>query len=190
MRETMPRTFNELCTQLNLQHHYNSPNQLETLEQWCADNISHDRKFYGSSEERYNDYLNLAQEYLDDFVPFVARNTSLPIAQLENMTVMQYAAFRGFDHFLHQVATQVQPEQLNYPTPAGGYPAFSCITGGYYHTVNTLLNYGASPTIANGMGKFPLQCTLFMPMSVGENKEPVKAAKTQTFRLLQAKAPF
>jgi uncharacterized protein len=188
MRGIMALTFNELCKQLNLQSHYSSPKQLEALEQWCANNISQDRKFYGDPEERYERYLRLTKKYLDDFLSFTETNP-ITASFEDEMTVIQYAASKGFNYFLQKSCSTIQQEILNAQTPYRMTALHLAALGGYYQTVKTLLDFGARPTIANANGKFPLQCALFKSISFEEN-EAAWQAKIKTFKLLQEKAPF
>ena len=176
----MTKTYEQLTQTLNLTPHDQDGAQLHLLKQWCLEHVSED-----AFERTYTDYLDLARCYLDIFLPNIPANLADAIPVFNNMTVLQYAAYRGYDRFIQSSNTSLT-DIINSKTQVGMTPLHLAATNGHLHAVDVLLAVGASPRELNNYGEFPIQCSLFTPVWIDAD---YKNRKTVIFNVLKACAP-
>lgn len=181
----MALTFKELTQHLHLSDKPESQ-QVILLEQWCKDNISRDCDYAGTNEERYDKYSDLARDYLDKFLPSMPAEYGQIVDNFNHMNTIQYASYCGYDHYLAQLDKDMVTPVINAGNSAGLTPLHLAALRGHFHSVERLLNLGASPKLPNKENQYPLYSALFLPMIY----EPeLKKKKIAIYELLRSKAP-
>ena len=82
-----PMNFKQLCALLALEEGLNRANKKSALINWCQQHISSDLHFIGSDIEIYDQYYQLALNYVDNFLPHA----------LDNLSPIHYAARQGYN---------------------------------------------------------------------------------------------
>lgn len=153
----MPTTFKALKDELHLENE----KQLGILRDWCHTHISSDVEYDGSDADRYEEYLALAQAYLDRFLPNCTTDYKKRSADLSGLTAIQFAAYRGYDHYLSTLS-DLSPDIVNHPSPAGMTPLHLAASGGHPLIVDFLLSHGAIAIKTNIKKQLPLFTALLV----------------------------
>ena len=152
----------------------NDAMRLNALKDWCSEHISRDIHYTG--EASYSRYVQLAQEFLDLFIPSTQVNSTVIKAELDNLTPIQYAAYRGFDRFIES-SNHISENQLNEGHASKMTPLHLAGQLGHVHTVEVLLAKGADPTKKNELEEIPLHVALAISLSYTDqlkaNKETI-----------------
>ena len=177
----MTITFKTLCKTLQLE----SEQQYDAVKTWCERHVSTDISYGGSIPEQYLDYLSLARQYLDYFLPNAPDNSNEIIAQFNGMTRIQYAALNGYDHYISSL-TGVATDALNQAAAGGMTPLHLAAAGGFPHVINALLNFDADATKTNQRNQPPIFSALIVPMF---HDEALIGKKAWIFRKLNTAEP-
>lgn len=140
--------------------------------------------FAGSVNEQYEQYIELARRYLDEFLP-VSEQSDRPKSELDNLTPVQFAALHGFDHYLSGLENPSQ-EVINQQNEYGMRPLHLAAIHGHVHTIEALLSQGANPNLTNNVGQLPIATTLIVPIL---HEPDLLEKKNKIFELLKARAP-
>ncbi|HHF7398480.1 TPA: ankyrin repeat domain-containing protein [Legionella anisa] len=179
----MFNSFKTLYADLKLTPHYEKEAALTRLENWCTSYISQDISYTGSEEERYRSYLSLTQNFLDDFLAIVTKEAQ---TRFDGMNAIQYAAFKGYDHFLSQFVP-THPELLNEENKLGMTALHFAALKGHIHSVKVLLNANILPNKVNKDREFPIHSALFLANKMDQE---LKKRKIELFNILKNAAPF
>ena len=177
-------SFQKLCEYLNLTSSYKKQEQLVRLDDWCTSHISQDVSYTGTESERYKNYLSFAKNYLDHFLKEVTEEFLLQ-TNFEGMNAIQYAAFKGYNHFLALIA-QSHFHLLNEGNQAGMTALHLGALKGHIHSVKTLLEAKVLPNNANADREFPIHSALILTI----DNEELKKRKIELFHLLKQAAPY
>ncbi|KTC66646.1 Ankyrin repeat protein [Legionella adelaidensis] len=177
--------FERIMRELNLSEQYENEEGLDRLKKWCNENISQDIEYDGSSEEKYADYLDLARNYLENFLPNVPTDLSQKVSQFGNLNALQFAAQKGFHFFLKNLA-KIPENLVNEKDHNGMTPLNLAARQGNSLTIQALLEKGADLTLVSARKESPLQSVLFVPMWHSDNYLEKKNA---LFKELWKKAP-
>ncbi len=176
--------FKTLCEELGLHPECHDIKKLRILEKWCDENVSQDIRFIGSVSERYNDYLELARIYLDEFLPKIPPALDVCVPEFDGRNTIQEAAFSGLDRILSALAPT--GDCLNKPNPQTMTPLHIAAIEGRFHTLSVLLSLGADANLANKRMQLPIFSTLVMPVLY---ESDLKENKIKMFKLLKDKLP-
>jgi ankyrin repeat protein len=177
--------FDSLCKQLELDSTPSVEHKLQLLEDWCLHHISTDlRMKTGSVEERYEHYRELAQYFLDNFVPDIPQDLTSPVPAFEGKTTIEAAAYFGLDRFIVSLASS--PALINTPNSAGLSPLHTAAIEGNFNTVQVLLNLGADPAQKNKRLQMPVFNALQLPVLYEEEE---REDKIKIYNLLKETAP-
>ncbi|KTD18779.1 Ankyrin repeat protein [Legionella lansingensis] len=171
--------FKELSTQLNLNVEHDNNEQLQALEHWCYEHISRDIRYFGNVAEKRQSYLSLAKYYLDEFVGSIPKN-SAETPKFDNLNVIQYAAYRGYDHYLNSLS--LPKNKWDEATIAGMTPLHLAALQGHVHTVQVLLAKGANPNKENNNSQLPIHCALTVAIA---HESDLLKRKKDIFSLLK-----
>ncbi|MDI9819321.1 MULTISPECIES: ankyrin repeat domain-containing protein [unclassified Legionella] len=157
----------------------------QAFEQWCGENVSRDLRFSGSVDEQYNQYMNLAKAYLDEFLPNASGSLNKPVAFFDDNNPLEVASLHGLDRAIVSLAPG--PEVLNAVNPKNGMTALHyAALSGHVNTVTVLLSMDADVRKANNHLQLPIFSALVLPVL---QTEDLKKNKMAVFRLLKEKAP-
>ena len=179
----MSMTFEQLSKKLKL-YLLEDTMRLNVLKDWCREHISRDINYTG--ELSYSLYLQLAEEFLDRFIPYTQAHPTVITAEMDNLTPVQYAAYRGFDRFLES-SKHISEDQLNKGNASNMTPLHLAGQLGHVYTVDVLLAKGADPTKKNAREEIPLHVALAIPFSCTDQ---FKANKETIFRKLWQSNPI
>lgn len=181
----MSKTFNALCTELNINPEQGDSKALGVLAQWCHDNISTDIVYQeGDTTKKYKQYVNLTRQYLDEFLTTIPQNIDEQILKFKNMNALQYAAIQGYDYYLRSLL--LDSDKWNISNTAGMTLLHLAAAKGHIHTVETLLEKGANPTLLNNNLQPPIFSALFIPIS---HEKDIMKKKEAIFNTLKKSAP-
>lgn len=181
----MAKTFRDLLTELNITERFSDEAQLQSLTEWCSKNISTDMVYTGTPKEQYAAYIELAQTYLDKFLPkTVDLKTKSPV--LNHMTAIQYAAKMGYDRFIASLDSK-DPSIFNQQTSAGMTPIHLAALEGHLASATELLKLGAALNLANAKLEFPIYSALVLPQ---KHDEKLKERKKALYSLFAENAEF
>ena len=178
----MNMTYEQLFKELQLDL-LNDTMRLNALKTWCHQHLSRDIHYTG--EASYSRYVELARAFLDRFIPSTQVNSTEIKADLDNLTPIQYAAYRGFDRFIES-STPISEVQLNQGNASDMTPLHLAAQGGHVHTVAVLLAKGADLTKKNKLAELPIHAALAIPLS---HSEQLKKNKAIIFRKLWQSNP-
>ena len=167
----MNMTYEQLFKELQLDL-LNDTMRLNALKTWCHQHLSRDIHYTG--EASYSRYVELARAFLDRFIPSTQVNSTEIKADLDNLTPIQYAAYRGFDRFIES-STPISEVQLNQGNASDMTPLHLAAQGGHVHTVAVLLAKGADLTKKNKLAELPIHAALAIPLSHSEQLKKNKA---------------
>lgn len=173
----MPITLNG--TNVHFEANYKNEEQLNTLINWCEDNISKDIYYSGDVSEQYNQYYALVQSYIEHFLPHVSNNLTSPVSVFNGLNTLEYAVQCGYHIFLENLT--VSPQILNSINKNGMSLLHKSAVLGYFHTAEILLAKGANPYLLNRQNQNPIFQALFLPI---EYSEHFLAAKKNIFYTL------
>ena len=176
----MTMTFNLFCTEHQLSPSYENEEKLKTIESWCYNNISKDIRYTGALSKQYEQYLALAKNYLDGFLPYVSDNLESQVPQFEGLNPIQFAAKSGYDYFI-SIQSSPPVNAFNAANKNMMTPLHVSASIGYRHTVERLLTKGADAQIKNNQNQNPLYQALFLPIQYDPS---LKQTKEAIFRLL------
>jgi ankyrin repeat protein len=155
MRKNMSKTFTVLCEELGINPEQGEVTALERLETWCQENISLDIVYQqGDTGKRYQQYVNLAKHYLDEFLPHIPLALNAPIPGCKKMNALQYAAIQGYHRYFHTLL--LESAQWNTSNTGGMSLLHLAASKGNVHTVQILLEKGANPNQMNQHGQPPI----------------------------------
>lgn len=175
----MPTEFDKLCSELNINPNDVSEGGIASLKQWCLDHISQDDYVRDDAQ-----YLDLTRDYLDVFLPNSTKYSGNPVTEFNQMNVIQYAAYKGYDRFLQ--STPTLKNVINSKTNVGMTPLHLAAARGHVHAVEVLLASGARPTELNNKNEYPIKSALYTPVSIDPD---FKTRKEIIFNLLKDCAP-
>lgn len=177
----MTISFKTLCDT----HQFEAEAQLDSLQSWCHTHVSSDVHYHGGHSEQHAHGLALVKHYLDHFLANIPANIHESVAMFHHLTALQYAALKGYDHYILSCSTaSIGP--FNQETSAGMTPLHLAAAVGNLHAVYALLNRGADPVKTNKNGQMPLFSALFVPMLFDES---ILHQKKLIFRALNTAAP-
>lgn len=176
--------FTELCKKLGLNATYTDTSQLDALKKWCYDNVSQDLHFNQSNPEQYQNYMDLAKTYLDEFLPKRPTKLETCITEFEGRNMIQEIAYSGLDRLLSSL--KPSDHVLNMKDSMSMTPLHLAAISGHFYTVSVLLSLGANPTIANKSQQLPIFSALILPIIY---EDELKKNKIKIFQLLKDKAP-
>ena len=176
--------FITLCTNIGLDAEYADASHLHTLEQWCDENVSQDLRFHGGKTEQYQNYMELARIYLDEFCPKLPRELDTCVTEFDGRNTIQEAAYSGLDRLLSSLAPT--GDILNKANSKSMTPLHIAAISGHFHTISVLLSLGADAAIANKHQQLPIFSALILPVIY---EDELKENKIKIFRLLKDKAP-
>lgn len=177
--------FETLKEVLSLDSMRSAEERLRKLERWCFAEISTDIHFNtGSSEEQYSSYLQLAQAYLDDFVPIKPKDLGQIVPQFDNKTTLEVLAASGMDRVLKSLAPS--KELINTPNSFGMTLLHIAAIEGNFNTVVTLVGLGADPGKENKQLQLPVFSSLILPVYYEEEE---KENKIKIYQFLKETAP-
>ena len=159
----MTKSFADLCEELHLSPQFEHKSQLDTLENWCLQNMSQDLRVTGQHAERYSKYLALAKIYLDDFLANVPQNLAETLANFGHLNAIQYAAECGYNHFISKQST-LPGDLINEGDINGMTALHKSAVEGHVFSVRALLDKGADPTVSNKLKQAPARSALFVPI--------------------------
>lgn len=177
--------FESLCKALNLPEQNASSQQLAQLQQWCEEHIKAEMNDHGTDAERYQQYLALARDYLDNFIAFLPQDMAEAVPAFDGMTGIQYAALRGYDKFLALLDASYL-DAVNQQTPFGMTALHFAALNGHFQAVKNLVAAGARADISNQNGQYPIHSALELPIQKDERSIPTKVA---IFEYLKNQAP-
>ena len=175
--------FEMLCDELHLSEQLNNAEQLTQLKTRCHDEISRDIVFSGSAHEQYTQYLTLAKNYLDDFLPHVPKDITEKVSEFEDMNALQFAADNGYEYFLAKLPKTLPVDSFDLKDEYGMEALHFAALKGHVHTVKTLLKKGANPCVLNDEQQMPAYSALLVSM-LDHNNKTLLANKEKIFRLL------
>ena len=159
----MTKSFADLCEELHLSPQFEHKSQLDTLENWCLQNMSQDLRVTGQHAERYTEYLALAKVYLDDFLANVPQNLAETVTKFGHLNAIQYAAECGYDQFISK--QQPLPDEVINAGDSNDMTALhKGAVEGHVFTVLALLSKGADPAVSNKQKQAPARSALFVPI--------------------------
>lgn len=159
--------------------------KLRILERWCFEKISTDLCFSTEPlEEQYSGYLQLAEFYLDDFVPYIPQDLNQPVPEFDGKTTLEVVAASGMDRVL--VSLTPSRELINTPNAFGMTLLHRAAIEGNSNTVVSLVNLGADPRKPNKQGQLPVFSALVLPMVY---EDEVKESKIKIYQFLKETAP-
>lgn len=176
----MTMTFNLFCKEHQLSASYENEEKLKTIESWCYNNISKDIRYTGALSKKYEQYLALAKNYLDGFLPYASDNLESQVSQFEGLNPIQFAAKSGYDHFI-SIQSSLPANVINAANKNLMTPLHVSASIGYRHTVESLLTKGADSQTKNNQNQNPLYQALFLPIQYDPS---LKQTKEAIFRLL------
>ncbi|WP_082646544.1 ankyrin repeat domain-containing protein [Legionella feeleii] len=176
--------FNALYEELGLNSKQSDEERVQILAQWCYEKVSRDIRFTDKPEENYDNYEELATDYLEEFLINIPQDLGKEVDAFEGRNTIQAAAFLGLD----QVITSLNPQRdlLNKPDAQGNTPLHIAALAGHFYTVSVLLDLGAAFDNANKQSQLPIFSALVMPMLY---EDDLKEKKIRIFRLLREKSP-
>ena len=155
--------FKQLCALLALEEGLNRANKKSALINWCQQHISSDLHFIGSDIEIYDQYYQLALNYVDNFLPHALDEFEAPQPPLDNLSPIHYAARQGYNIYLASQEKEKISHVINSKDHLGLTPLHYACSLGHVETVKTLLSLGADPTITNAAGQTPLFSCVRIP---------------------------
>jgi ankyrin repeat protein len=159
--------------------------RLRKLERWCFEEISTDIRFStGSLDEQYSSYLQLAQAYLDDFIPIRPKELHQSVPQFDNKTTLEVLVASGMDRALNSLAPS--RELINAPDPFGMTLLHVAALAGNFNTVVTLLRLGADPRKPNKQMQLPIFSALVLPIDYEAEEQE---SKVKIYQFLKETAP-
>ncbi|RUR19059.1 ankyrin repeat domain-containing protein [Legionella sp. km535] len=174
-----------LCEQLGVSSTHSEEHNLQLLERWCLEHVSTDIQIKtGSINERYTQYLELAQYYLEQFAPNIPPDLVKPVPEFDDKTTIEAAAYYGLDRVL--VALAPSQELINTPNSFGLTPLHVAAIEGNVHTVQILLDLGADPAQKNNQLQMPIFNALQLPV-LYENE--LRESKIKIYQLLKKADP-
>ncbi|MBL7481304.1 ankyrin repeat domain-containing protein [Legionella bononiensis] len=176
--------FTMLCEQLGLSGQEPDAEKLHKLESWCSENVSRDLIFSGSLNEKYDNYLKLAETYLDNFALYLSDDSTQPMPQLHGATIFDTVVSFGLDKVL--LSMRLSKDSVNKTNTYGMTPLHVAALEGYYYTVWVLLSLGADSNLKNMQSQLPLFSALVLPVSYAPE---LKETKIKIFRMLREKTP-
>lgn len=180
----MIQSVKSLCDTLHLTTSEVDDKQLSALKTWCHTHISEDKQFADSSEEQYSQYIALAKDYLEKFIPLAQDNLTTPVAQFENLTAIQYAAKCGYHYSLENLS--IPADNFNQANQYGMTPLHVSASLGFVRTVRALLAKGANPKALNQRQQYPILFALFIPI---QYETRLVQHKKDIFNMLTTAAP-
>ncbi len=178
----MNMTFKQLLKKLEFDL-LNDAMKLSALKDWFYEHISRDVPY--TDELSYSDYVKMTQELLDQFIPSLQDDPMLVKTELDNLTPIQYAAYRGFDRLIES-SVHISENQINEGNASKMTPLHLAAQFGHAYTVEVLLARGADPTKKNELEEIPLHVALAIPLSCTSQ---FKANKETIFRVLWQSNP-
>lgn len=160
--------FYAFCQQLALPFTYEKKADLEVLEKWCHEHVSHDILYQGQPHEKYSGYLGFIENYLDNFIAHLPTDLAEKIPYYGNLNAIHYAAQQGYEHFIHAQAS-LPDTVINEADNYGFTPLHKAALQGHYFTVKALLAKGANPQLENTQKQLPIQSALFVPIAYQKN---------------------
>ncbi len=158
----------------------NASEQLKILKEWCYTHVSRDINFTGKFCCAL--YVQLVKKYLDVFIPLTSIGLHNSKPELDDLTIIQYAAFAGFDRFIE--SSKISNNQLNSSNASGMTPLHLAAQLGHVHSVEALLSKGADSTQTNKFLELAAHVALTQPSSA-----QLKANKEIIFKKLWAINP-
>ncbi len=181
--DIMTIRFKTLCSELHINPEHGNEVALKTIENWCHDHVSRDVSFQGSLEDKYAQYLDFVQNYLEEFMAKIPQNIS-EAPKFNNMNPIQFAAYQGYDHYINSLTLQTA---LYYEGNAAGMtPLHLAALKGNPYTVEAFLTKGSSPLKANTNSQLPIYSALVVPIVY---EADLIKKKERVFRMLKAHAP-
>ncbi|CAM3050611.1 Ankyrin repeat protein [Legionella steigerwaltii] len=179
----MPIHFEKLCIELQLAPEQGNPEQLHKLKHWCHHHISTDISYSGDPDVQYKHYLNLAKEYLENFLPQISKDKN-EVLEFKNMNTIQFAAYQGYDRYLNNLI--LPKEAWNEANTFGMTALHLAAVKGHVHTVKILLAKGADAQKTNNELQLPIYSALLVPVSYEEN---LLHKKEELFHVLKHETP-
>ena len=124
--------YKDLVAELNLNTNVSTTENLDRLKIWCQENISRDIQFSGKPIDAYENYQNLAEFFLDEVLPIISENISIPHEELDGLNAIQFAANAGFDRWI--LTLNPNNEAVNKPDLYLMTPLHMAALEGNYHT--------------------------------------------------------
>lgn len=169
----MSKSFDELCQELHLSSACESHSQLEALESWCSENISQELQYPGKPSMRYRQYMALAKDYLDNFLPLVDRNTG-PENKTKFNELVEYAIEQGYTKFVNSQSS-IEKSVLD-KVDSYGSALHKSAGGGHLSMFRKLLSHGVDVRKKDYQGHSPLKNALYLPFfnrTLLEQKEAI-----------------
>lgn len=147
-----------------------SATELEQLKTWCANNVSRDLLFAGSTEQQYAKYAELAT-IQRTFTELAQGDVTAPNPKLGELSAIQYAAMCGFDVYLEKI--ECTPTQVNQVTSKGGNtPLHLAASGGHLLAVEQLIRKGARLDVLDNQDNTPaMRCLMLSGASSREKRQ-------------------
>lgn len=172
----------EMFKQLKLPSHNPSAENLEALKSWCETNVSRDIQFSGDLQYQYDNYAQLATQYLT-FKEVVATQITQEMPSLGQMNSIQFAATHGYDRYIEQLS--VSSAAINQSTTTSSITALHLAARhGHLHAVISLLEKGADPTLMDKNNDLPIMHCLMLSL-----KSRDRITRERIFHLLNKNIP-
>ncbi len=159
--------FNLLCDELQLTEALEDLEQLNRLKAWCYKQVSHDVTYHDhAAKVQYDNYMDMAKKH------------TINVLSKPPEEAIQYAAIHGYDRYLSKLdlpATAFNNTDKNNMSPLHWAACY-----GHRHTVDVLLQKGASPRAINNHAHLPICSALFIPTKHTEQLLTNKAAIFKT----------
>jgi ankyrin repeat protein len=154
--------FDDLRTNMNipLDPEHADAHHLEKLKQWVYDNVSADIDYQGETQIQYRKYSDLSRQYLDEFLVKTTKEIR-GLLLFEDMSVIQYAAKRGYHHYLKSLTSS--GIDWSQGDARGMTLLHWAALQGFVNTTKILLEKGANPSALSKEHKLPLDSSLFIP---------------------------
>ena len=172
--------YKYLVAELNLNTNVSTTEKLDRLKIWCQENISRDIQFSGKPIDAYENYQNLAEFFLDEVLPIISENISIPHEELDGLNAIQFAANAGFDRWI--LTLNPNNEAVNKPDLYLMTPLHMAALEGNYHTVKALCALKANPQAENNNKQLPIFSALISPV---DGHKSLKARKLRIFKALK-----
>lgn len=184
----MINKWNQLIEHLKINENKITEDEIQKLQNWCFDNISEEINFSGNRDEQYQALKKYSSHYFETIGSHLFDGLTCKHNSLKNMSIIQYAAFQGYDQFLKKELDVIKNTKniVNDVTESGMSPLHLAALKGHKKTSEVLLNYGADISLRSKLKQTPLYLSLTV---LTNSTETVKNKKLLIFNILKQLNP-